>query len=91
MKEPGFFLSSPNRFLSNWLAFPIPACKVLNKVLIYQSSTNSPVYPLVVCCLTENSEKILGVPVMLECNVSCVWLCVLQMTLSTLELLNYIA
>ena len=36
IEEPRVFLGSLDRFLSNWLVFSIPACKILNKVLIYQ-------------------------------------------------------
>ena len=64
-KEHGFFLSSENRFLSNWLAFPIPACMVFKKVLIFQSFSNSSVYHLVICCVTEKFSKSLKRP----CNV----------------------
>ena len=45
MKEPRFFLGSLDRFLSNWLVFSIPACKVLNKVLICQSCSIIGVHP----------------------------------------------
>jgi len=37
IKEPRLFLSSLDRFLSSGLIFSIPACKVLNKVLIYRT------------------------------------------------------
>ena len=39
-KEPRFFLGSLERFLSNGLVFSSPACKVLDKVLIYQFFLN---------------------------------------------------
>ena len=35
MKEHRFFFDSLNRSLIKWLLFQIPACKVLDKVLIY--------------------------------------------------------
>ena len=44
-KEPKFFLDSQGRFFSSGLVFSISACKILNKVLIYQSFSNSGVPP----------------------------------------------
>ena len=40
IKKLMFFLGSLERLLNNWLVFLIPACKVLNKVLIFQSFSN---------------------------------------------------
>ena len=40
MKEPRLFLGSQDGFLSNWLVFLISSCKVLNRVLRYQSFSN---------------------------------------------------
>ena len=37
IEEPRFFLSSLDRFLTSGLVFSIPACKVLNKALIYST------------------------------------------------------
>ena len=37
VKEPRYFLSSLDRLLINGLAFSIPAWKILNKVLIYNT------------------------------------------------------
>ena len=44
-KESKLLLDSLDSFLSNWLVFSIPACKVLNKVFIHQPFSNSGVHP----------------------------------------------
>ena len=44
INEPSFFLGSLGRFLISELVFLVSACKVLDKVLIYQSFLNSGVY-----------------------------------------------